>query len=545
MNHNKLQSIEGIHMAQQYQPIYILPQNAQRNTGKDAQRMNIAAAKIVAQTIRTTLGPKGMDKMLVDALGDVTITNDGVTILKEMNIEHPAAKMLVEIAKTQEEEVGDGTTTAVILAGELLKNAEHLLDQNIHPTIITKGFNLAKQKALHLLKTQAKQIQQDDAKTLEQIAITAMTGKGVENHKEYLATLLVEALKSINTDDIAKEDIKLETRTGAKLQDSKLIKGILLDKERVHPAMPKVLKDAKIALISSAFEIKNTETDAKITISDPHKMQEFLDIEEKMLKQMVDKLKEVGANTLICQKGIDDIAQHFLAKNGIYAVRRAKKSDMQALAKATKAVICTDIKELTQKDLGSAGLIKEELVNDEPLTVITQCTNPKAVSLLIRGATNHVIEEAKRALEDALGDLLAILRQRAITPGAGATEMHLATSLHEYAKTLTGKEQLAVQAFSQSLEIIPKTLAENAGLDPIDILAKLKSAQQSNTAMGIDVFTGKALDAYEKGIIEPLQVKTQALSSATDVATMILRVDDIIVNQQPESKGDEHMGPMQ
>jgi len=504
--------------------------------------MNIAAAKLVAEAVRTTLGPKGMDKMLVDTLGEVTVTNDGVTILKEMNIEHPSAKMIVEIAKTQDDEVGDGTTTAVVLAGELLKRAEALLDQEIHPTIIAKGYRLAAEKAQDILNEMAESISEKDTKVLKKIALTAMTGKGAENNKELLADLVLQAVRSVTRQEdghllVEVDDIKLEKKVGGSAEETELIQGIVLDKERVHAGMPRRVLNARIALIDSALEIKSTETDAKINISDPEKMQAFLDMEEDMLKQMVETIAESGANVVFCQKGVDDLAQHFFAKKGMYVVRRVKKSDMEKLAKATGAVIVTDLKDLSKNDLGKAGIVEEVKVGDEGMTYVRECKNPRSVTVLIRGGTEHVVDEIKRALDDAFGVVAAALRDKKIVAGAGAPEIELSRRLHQYADGLSGREQLAVRAFAEAVEVIPRTLAENAGLDPIDVLTELGAAHEKGKKWaGINVFTGKVMDAWKEGVVEPLKIKTQAVSSAAEVAVMILRIDDVIVNNPSESE---------
>lgn len=524
------------------QPIFILPEDTKRTSGKDAQRNNIAAAKAVAQTVRTTLGPKGMDKMIVDSMGDVIITNDGVTILNEMNIEHPAAKMVVEVAKTQEDAVGDGTTTAVVLAGELMKKAEDLLDQEIHPTVLARGYRLAEAKAQQLLNEMAETVTINNDSVLRNIAITAMTGKGAEANKEKLADLIVKAVKGVSHSqenglkvDIA--NIKVEKRVGESTDQSSLIEGILIDKEKVHPAMPSSVKNAKIALLDTALEIKNTEIDAKIQITDPSQLQAFLDNEERTLREMVNRVKNSGANVVICQKGIDDLAQHFLAKEGIFAVRRAKKSDLESLAKATGGKIVSSLKDLSPADLGEAGLVREEKIGDEEMVFIEKCKNPKAMTLLVRGGTEHVVEEIKRAVTDGIGDIAATLRNSKAVGGAGAPEIRLAKGLREFAATLKGREQLAVQAFADALEIIPRTLAENAGLDPIDVLTKLKSSNKKWP--GINVFTGEVMEAWSEGVIEPLKIKTQAISSAAEVSEMILRIDDVVLG----GKGKEPRMP--
>ncbi|MBW3023311.1 TCP-1/cpn60 chaperonin family protein, partial [Candidatus Woesearchaeota archaeon] len=516
------------------QPIFILPEGSNRTIGKDAQRNNIMAAKLVAETVRTTLGPKGMDKMLVDQLGDIIITNDGVTILREMQIEHPSAKMIVEVAKTQEDEVGDGTTTAVVIAGELLKNAERLLDQEIHPTVLAKGYRIAAEKAIEFRKQMASEVGEKDKDSLKKIAITAMTGKGSEHAKEKLSDLAVTAVNHVVDKEngimsIDAENIKIEKKVGGSIEDTELIEGIVVDKERVHSGMPRFLRNAKIALIDSALEIKDTEIDAKISITDPSQMQGFIDMEEKMLRNMVDKVIKSGANVIFCQKGIDDLAQHFLAKNSIFAARRVKKSDMEGLCRATGAKIVTNLDDLSPSDLGTAGVVEEKKVGDEMMTFVKECKKAKTVTLLVRGGTEHVVDEVKRAIEDAVGGIIVSLKYGKVVAGAGAPEIELSKKLREFATTLSGREQLAVQAFADSVEVIPRTLAENAGLDPIDVLTELKSAHDKDQKWaGIDVFTGKVMDAWKKGVIEPLKIKTQAISSASEVAVMILRIDDII-----------------
>jgi len=534
-------------MAKDIQPIFILPEGTQRTTGRNAQRNNIMAAKLVAETVRTTLGPKGMDKMIVDSMGGITITNDGVTILEEMNVEHPAAKMIVEVAKTQEAEVGDGTTTAVVIAGELLRRAEELLDQNVHPTVIARGYRLAEEKAQEVLNHIAESINEKDDSTLRKIAGTALTGKGAESAKEKLSDMAVKAVKRVIEHDglhihFDKENIKLEKRTGGSVEDTELIEGIVLEKEAVHAGMPKLVKTPKIALIDCAIEIKDTEIDAKIEITDPMQMQAFLNQEEKMLIDMVDKIAASGANVVFCQKGIDDLAQHFLAKKAIYAARRVKKSDMEALARATGARIVSSLKDLNSKDLGAAGIVEERKIGNEEMTFVTGCKNPKAVTILVRGGTEHVVDEARRALTDAIGDVASALKSGKVVAGAGAPEIEVAKELRKFSDSLSGREQLAVMAFAEALEIIPRTLAENAGIDPINILVELKAAHDKKQKWaGIDVFKGKVVDSWAAGVIEPLKIKTQALSSASEVAQMILRIDDVIAGGS--SKGQPQMPP--
>ncbi|MBD3310012.1 thermosome subunit [Candidatus Woesearchaeota archaeon] len=527
---------------QNVQPIFILPEGTQRSTGKTAQKNNIMAAKMVAETVRTTLGPKGMDKMIVDSLGDVTVTNDGVTILEEMQIEHPSAKMIVEVAKTQEDEVGDGTTTAVVLAGELLKNAEELLEKEVHPTVVARGYRIAADKAQEILDEIAEPVTEKNTDILKKIAMTAMTGKGAESSKELLSELAVKAVKQVldKEEDVIsfdKENIKLEKKVGGAVYQSELVTGLVIDKERVHAGMPRFVKDAKIALIDSAIEIKNTEIEAKIQINDPNQMQAFLDQEESMLKKMVEKVAESGATVVFCQKGVDDMAQHFLAKHGIYVARRVKKSDMEALARATGAKVVTNLDDLSGKDLGYAGVVEEQKIGDEEMTYVRECKNPKAVTILVRGGTEHVVAEVTRAVEDAIGDVTAALKIGKVVAGGGAPEVELAKGLRKYANKLSGREQLAVNAFADAMEVIPTTLAENAGIDPIDIMTELKAAHDKGTRWaGIDVFTGKIVDAWKKGVLEPLKIKTQAVSSASEVAEMILRIDDVIAGS---SKGGE------
>ncbi len=534
-------------MTNTVQPIFILPEDTRRTTGKDAQRNNILAAKAVAQTVRTTLGPKGMDKMIVDSLGEVTITNDGVTILNEMQVEHPAAKMVVEVAKAQEAAIGDGTTTAVILAGELLKKAEELLDMEIHPTVIAKGYRWAEEEAQRLLRNMAESVTINDESTLQKVAITAMTGKGAETAKEKLAVLVVRAVKRLAEQGtsgivIDKENIKVEKRVGEAADKSELIDGIVIDKEKVHDAMPDRVSDAHIALLDVSLEMKNTEIEAKIQITDPSQLQAFLDMEEKTLREMVRKIKASGATVVFCQKGIDDLVQHFLAKEHILAARRVKKSDLEKLAKATNGKIVSNLNDFSSADLGSAGLVRAEKFGDEDFLFIEQCSNPKAVTLLVRGGTEHVAEEIKRAVQDAIGDVIATVKEGKVVGGAGAAEIELSKGLRLFASTLRGREQLAVQAFADAVEVVPRTLAENAGLDPIDVLTKLRSGNEQLKWAGINVFSGEVINALEQGIIEPLKIKTQAVSSATEVAEMILRIDDVVLSARDKHQPNPAMG---
>ncbi len=525
-------------------PIYILREGSQRTAGREAQRSNIMAAKAVAGAVRTTLGPKGMDKMLVDTMGDVVITNDGVTILKEMDIEHPAAKMMVEIAKTQDTEVGDGTTTAVVLAGELLKQAEELLEQEIHPTVIAAGYRAAAEKSMEILQTLAVKVTVKDEDLLRKIAITAMTGKGSQAARDDLAIIAVNAIKAVVDDDgsVDTDNITVEKKVGGSIGDSTLISGVVIDKDRLHPSMPKKVTNARIALLNAAVEIEKTEVDAKIQITSPDQLQAFLDQEETMLKGMVDKIAASGANVLFVQKGIDDLAQHYLAKAGIYTVRRVKKSDMEKLARATGARVVTSIHEISKEDLGKAGLVEERKVSDEKMTFVEECHNPKSVSIILRGGTEHVVDELDRAMEDALRVVGVAVEDKMLVAGGGAPEVELALRLRAYASTVGGREQLAIESFADAMEIIPKTLAENAGLDQIDTLVSLRSQHEKGVkTAGLDMDTGKPVDMLKLGVVEPLRVKTQAINSAAEAAVMILRIDDVIASK---SGGPGGMGGM-
>lgn len=519
-------------MPQQFggQPIFILSDESRRQTGRDAQRNNINAAKAVGETVRTTLGPKGMDKMLVDSVGDIVITNDGVTILEEMEIEHPAAKMIVEVAKTQEGEVGDGTTTAAVIGGELLKKAEDLLEQEIHPTIITKGFKVAREKSLEILEGFSRDIDVNNKKTLKKIAMTAMTGKSAERASEHFSELSIEAINLIkNEEEVDMSNIKFEKKQGGSLDDTELIKGLIIDKEAIHSDMPNKVEESKIALLNTPIEVKETETEAEIQITDPDQLESFLDKESKMLKEMTSKIVKTGANVVFCQKGIDDMAQHYLAKQGILAVRRVKKSDMKKLSRATEAKIISNIEELSEEDLGYARIVEEKKIAGDKMIFVRDCKRPKAVSILIRGGTEHVVDEAERALEDGIGGVIAALNTGKIVAGGGAAEEELSRKLKEFAQGYSGREQLAIQAFADALEVIPRTLAENAGLDPIDMLVEIRAAHdEGKETAGLDVFKGKVVDMWKAGVIEPLKIKTQAIKSASEAAEMILRIDDVV-----------------
>jgi thermosome len=515
-------------------PILILKEGTRRDRGKDAQYNNIMAARAIADAVRSTLGPRGMDKMLVDTLGDVVITNDGVTILKEIDVDHPAAKMLVEVAKTQDEEAGDGTTTAVILSGELLKKAIDLIDSNIHPTIIAGGYRLAATKAQEVLDDLAEDVDVKDKKTLKLIAETSMISKSVSGSRENLADLAVKAVSSVAEQtgkkwNVDMDNIQLVKKTGGSIDDSQFIQGVIIDKEPVHPGMPKRIEKAKIVLLDTAIEVQKTEIDAKIEITDPSQMQAFLDEEENMLRKMVATIKESGANAVFCQKGVDDLAQHFLAKEKIFSVRRVKKSDIEKLAKATGATVVTKIEELTPEELGSAALIEVRQLGEDEMTFVTGCKNPKAVSLLIRGGTEHVIAEVERSLDDAMSVVAVAIEDGKMVTGGGSTAVEIAMRLREYAASVGGREQIAIDAYASALEVIPTALAENAGLDPIDILINMRKAhKEGKTTHGLNVYTGKIVDMKDLKVIEPIRVGRQAINSATDAAVLILRIDDVI-----------------
>jgi thermosome len=523
------------------QPVLVLKEGTSRNRGKEAQKNNIAAALAVADTIKTTLGPRGMDKMLIDSMGDITITNDGAAILKDMNIEHPAAKMIVEVAKTQDDMVGDGTTTAVIITGELLKKAEELLDQNIHPTVIVGGYRKASQKAMEVLAKIGITVELDDKKSLKKVAVTSMSSKAVGTAREHFADIAIEAVKQVSEKrgeqtvvDI--DNIQIIKKEGKSLLETELVRGIILDKEVVHSGMPKRVEKAKIALVNAALEVKKTEISAEIRIRDPTQIKAFLDKETNMLKDMVEKIKRSKANVLVCQKGIDDMAQHFLAKEGILAVRRAKESDMDKLSRATGGKIVTNLDDLKPEDLGYAGLVEERKIGDDKMVFIEGCKDPRSVSILIRAGLERMVDEAERAMHDALSVVADVFRKNNVVAGGGAAEAEVARELRDYAVKVGGREQLAVNAFAESLEAIPKTLAENAGLEQIDISVALRTAHEKPKGqyMGVNVFTGKVANMYEMGVIEPLSVKEQAIKSATESACMILRIDDIIAATKPK-----------
>lgn len=519
-------------------PVLILREGTKRDKGKDAQFNNITAARAIADAVRSSLGPRGMDKMLVDSIGDVVITNDGVTILKEMDVQHPAAKMLVEVAKTQDQEVGDGTTTSVIIAGELLKKSLDLVDSNVHPTIIASGYRLANEKAQEILKAASKKVSLKDEALLVQIAETSMISKQVNASKQFFAKMVVDAVKTIlDKDENGKytadlKNIQTVKKAGANMEESELVKGLIIDKEPVSPTMPKLVKDAKIALIDAAFEVKKPEIDAKIQITDPEMLSKFIAEEEKTLKDMVMAVKSAGANVVFCQKGIDDLAQHFFAKEGIYACRRVKKSDMERLGKSTNASIVSKISELNADDLGSAKSVELRFVGDEQMTFVTGCKDPKTVSILVRGGTNHVADEVERSLVDAWSVVKVSIEDGMIVTGGGSTAMEIAMGVRDYAASVGGREQIAIEAFASAMEIIPTTLAENAGLDPINMVIEMRKQHKSGKKYaGINPFSGKVEDMMALNVIEPIRIGQQAISSATDAAVMILRIDDVIASK--------------
>jgi thermosome len=526
------------------QPVLILKEGTSRKRGKEAQTNNIMAATVIAEVLKSTLGPRGMDKMLIDGLGDITITNDGASILDEIDVQHPAAKMMVEVAKTQDDMVGDGTTTAVILAGELLKKAEDLMDQNIHPTVIVRGYRNAVDKAIEALAKLAIKVDIEDRETLKKVSMTSMGSKAVGNARDHLSEITIDAVKLIaekRGDKIIADidNIQRVKKVGKSLFDTELIRGIIIDKEIVNAGMPKKVEDAKIALLDSPLEVEKTEFSAEIRIRDPTQMQAFLDKETLMLKDMVSKIKASGAKVLFCQKGIDDVAQHFLAKEEIIAARRVKQSDMEKLARATGGKIITKLDDLNTNDLGEAGLVEERKVGDDKMIFVEKCKEPRSVAILIRAGLERMVDEADRAMNDALCVVADVIQDQNIVAGGGATEAEIAKVLRAYATKVGGREQLAVEAFADSVEIVPKTLAENAGLESIDILVGLRAAHDKKDGhlMGVDVFKGEIVNSYDDGVIEPLKVKEQAMKSATEVASMILRIDDVIAATKPKGGG--------
>jgi thermosome len=533
------------------QPVLVLKEGTTRNRGREAQRNNIMAARVIGEVLKSTLGPRGMDKMLIDSLGDITITNDGAAILNEIEVEHPAAKMMVEIAKTQDDMVGDGTTTAVVLAGELLKKAEELLDQNIHPTILVSGYRKAAQKAIEIINNIAMQVDIKDRATLKKVAITSMASKAVGTARDHLADIAIDAVRQIAEERGEKmladiDNIQVIKKTGKSLFESQLINGLVIDKEVVHSGMPKKVEKAKIALLDAALEIEKTEISAEIRIRDPNQMKAFMDQENKMLQEMVEKIKAAGANVVFCQKGIDDMAQHFLAKEGILAARRVKQSDMEKLARATGGRIVTNLTDLRLQDLGVAGIVEERRLGEDKMVFVEKCKDPRSVAIIIRAGLERMVDEAERAMIDALSVVSDVIETNKIVAGGGAVEVEVAKELRDYATNVGGREQLAIEAFANAIEVIPKTLAENAGLEPIDIIVELRSAHEKPEGQykGVNVFTGKVENMREKGVVEPLIVKEQAVKSATESASMILRIDDVIASTKPKEGPGKTPGEM-
>ncbi|MFB5597414.1 MAG: thermosome subunit beta [Nitrosopumilaceae archaeon] len=531
-------------------PVLVLKESALQQKGRDAQQNNITAAKLVADLVKSSLGPRGLDKMLVDSLGDVTITNDGATILKEIDVQHPAAKMMVEIAKTIDNEVGDGTTSSVVFGGALLAKAEELLKKDVHSSVIVEGYQAAAEKTLEILADIAKKIQPDDRESLIKIAKTSMQSKLISEDSDVLSKLVVDAILKITTKKENKysvdlDNIKTEKKAGGSIQDTQLVKGIVLDKEVVHSGMPSKIQGAKIALLNAALEVEKTEMSSEIRISDPTQMQMFLEEENRMLKSMVDKIHDVGANVLLCQKGIDDISQHYLAKNGILAVRRVKESDMTKLAKATGGRVSTSIDDLTEKDLGSAELVQQKKVESDKWVFIEGCRNPQSVTLLMRGGSQRIVDEVDRSIHDALMVVKDVIEKPAIVAGGGAPEAYVASQLKEWADSFDGREQLAIKKYAEALETIPLIIAENAGMDPIDTMANLRAKQsQGRKWTGIDAKNTKIADMLAIDVVEPVVVKEQIIKSATETANMILRIDDVIaVSGGPSASGPPGMPP--
>ena len=532
-------------MSNQNIPVVILKEGTERSTGRDAQRNNILAAKVVAATVKTTLGPRGMDKMLVSGIGDVVITNDGATIMKELDVQHPAAKMLVEVAKTQDNEVGDGTTTVVILTGQLLEEAEKLLEKDVHPTVIVEGYKKAADKAREIVDGLSEPINATDSETLIKIAVTSMGTKNVSGAKDYLATIAVDAALQVKETREGKTKVDIDLvkvlkKHGKSLEETELVKGIVIDKEIASPQMPKRIEKAKIALLNAKLEIEKTEFDAKININNPDQMKMFLDEEERMLKEMVDKVAESATNFVFCEKSIDDIALHFLSKKGIAAVKNVSSGDMEKLAKAAGGKIVASVKDLSSTSLGEARIIEESKIGDDKLVYIREAKNPLAVTIVLRGGTEHVVDEAERSVHDALCVIRDAIEDGKIVAGGGAIEAEVSKQLRGYAVKVGGREQLAIEAFAGALESIPLSLAENAGLDPIDIMVELRSKHEdsANKWYGVDVFSGKIKDMKAQNVIEPLRVISQVLKSATEAASMLLRIDDVIA-----SKGTKDMKP--
>ena len=532
------------------QPILILKEGSTRSRGRDARRSNMLAAQVIAEVLKTTLGPRGMDKMLIDSLGDITITNDGATVLEEIDVQHPAAKMMIEVAKTQDDEVGDGTTTAVIFAGELLKKAEALIDDNIHPSIIIAGYQKAAEKALEALDKVALDVDLDDKETLMKLARTSMRSKTVATTREHLADIVIDAIRLVTEERDGEtladvDNVQIVKKEGKSLNETELVRGIIIDKEVVHAGMPKKIEKAKIALIDTAIEVEKTEFDAEIRITSPDAIKAFLDKEADMLKKMVNQVVDTGANVVFAQKGIDDVAQHYLAKAGVLVARRVKKSDMEKLAKATGAKVVSNLNDLKKADLGSCGVVEERKIGDDKMIFVEGCKDPKAVAIFVRAGLERMIDEAERALNDALHVIADVVDTAKMVPGGGAIETELSKAVRDYARQVGGREQLAIEAFSDALEVVPRTLADNAGLDILDTMVAIKAAHEKKggSAMGVNVFDEGVIDMLDEGVVEPLVVKQQAIKSAVEVASMILRIDDVLAATAPGAPGGPPGGP--
>jgi thermosome len=533
------------------QPVIILKEGSTRSRGRDARRSNMMAAQIIAEVLKSTLGPRGMDKMLIDSLGDITITNDGATILDEIDVQHPAAKMMIEVAKTQDDEVGDGTTTAVILSGELLKKAQDLLDQNIHPSIIIIGYQKAAEKALETMDKIALDIDLEDRETLMKLATTSMRSKTVSASREHLASLAIDAIKQIieerDGETIADVDnVQIVKKEGKSLNETELVQGIILDKEVVHDGMPKSVENARIALVNAALEVEKTEIDAEIRIRSPDAIRGFLDQEAEMLRKMVERVVDSGANVLFCQKGIDDVAQHYLAKEGVLAARRVKESDMEKLAKATGGKVVSNTSDLKESDLGSCEVVEERKIGDDEMIFVEGCKDPRSVAIFIRAGLERMIDEAERTMNDALYVISDVAELPRMVPGGGAIEMELSKAVRDDARLVGGREQLAIEAFGDALEAVPRTLADNAGLDILDTMVELKAAHEKKggSGMGVNVFKEGVIDMLEQGVVEPVAVKMQAIKSAVEVASMILRIDDVVAASTESMGGPEGPGGM-
>ncbi len=517
------------------QPVVILKEDTERTRGRDARKSNMLAAQIISEVLKTTLGPRGMDKMLIDSLGDITITNDGATVLDEIDVQHPAAKMMIEVAKTQDKEVGDGTTTAVLLAGELLKKAGDLLEENIHPSIIISGYQKAAEKALETLDKVSSDVDLEDREILMKLSNTSMRSKAVSSVRDHFSGIVIDAVRQVvekrdGTVIADVDNVQIVKKEGQSLEETQLVKGIIIDKEVVHAGMPKKVTDAKIALLDTPLEVKKTEFDAEIRIRSPDSIKAFLDQESEMLKKKVEEVVASGANVLFCQKGIDDMAQHFLAKAGVLSARRVKKSDMEKLAKATGGKVVNNLADLHESDLGSCGVVEEKKVGNDRMIFVEECKDPKAVAIFVRAGLERMIDEAERALNDALYVVSDVTETPKMVAGGGSVEMEMSKAVREYAAQVGGREQLAIEAFADALEIIPRTLAENAGLDILDTMVAMKAAhaKKKGVYMGVNVYDEGVVDMMDEGVLEPTVVKEQAIKSGIEVASMILRIDDVV-----------------